>query len=259
MSRSNRYLSLSETARRFGVSGKALRIYEAKGLVRPERTLADWRVYGPDQIARLQQVIALKSFGLSLGRIAELLLGRDVDLAKFLALHEAMLRRQKDEVERALDLVASARSRLASEGSLSSDDLIDLTRKTIVMNASTDFGTIAAKHLTREDQDTLKANGFAGMDKPAPAWDTLHAEATVLMKTSAPDSAEAMDLARRWMEQVALATGGNRALNEKVRALAREMHEQPEFQQHSTSSNDMMDYVQKAYGAAIAAGIAPKP
>lgn len=256
------YLSPSETARRFGVSGKALRIYEAKGLVIPERTPADWRVYGPDQIARLQQVIALKSFGLTLGRIGELLSGRTVDLTKFLTLHEAMLRRQQEEVDHALSLVVSARSKLAKEGRLSSDDLIDLTRKTAPMTTSklhADYEAIAAKHLTPEDQDVLKANGYGGMLQPDTGWDVLHAEATRLMANSAPESIEAMDLAKRWMGKVAEATGGDPALNQKVKALAREMHDTSEFQQHSKSSNAMMDYVAKAYGAAIAAGIMPKP
>ncbi len=258
----SRYLSVSETVRRFGVSGKALRIYEEKGLVIPERTPADWRVYGPDQIARLQQVIALKSFGLSLDRIGALLSGRLIDLETFLGLHEGLLRRQKEEVSRALDLVTRARAKLATDGHLSSDDLIDLTRKTLTMTSpdlNATYEAIAAKHLTPEDQSVLKTHGYAGMLQPDPDWDALHAEATRLMMDSAPESIEAMDLAKRWMGKVAKATGGDPALNQKVKALAREMHDTPEFQQHSKLSNAMMDYIAKAYGAAIAAGIMPKP
>ncbi|WP_084253585.1 MerR family transcriptional regulator [Sphingomonas pituitosa] len=40
------YLRTAEVARRFGVSGKALRLYEAHGLVRAERTAAGWRAGG---------------------------------------------------------------------------------------------------------------------------------------------------------------------------------------------------------------------
>lgn len=258
MNKAVRYLSPAETAKRLGVSGKALRIYETHGLVRPERTLAGWRVYGPDQLARLQQVIALKGFGLSLNRIAGLLSGRTADLTTFLALHEAMLQRQKAEVERALSLVASAREQLARDGRLSSDDLIHLTRETLMTNPST-YDQIAARHLTVEDQDLLKANGFAGMDKPNSDWDALIAEAGELIQTHAPDSPEAMDLARRWMAQVAVATGGDKALTMKVRTVAIDMLEQPNFQAQSKSSMAMMDYIGKAYGAAIAAGICSKP
>jgi DNA-binding transcriptional MerR regulator len=67
------HLSPSETARRFGVSVKALRLYEQRGLLTPLRTEAGWRTYGPDQIARLHQILALKRLGLPLARIAALL------------------------------------------------------------------------------------------------------------------------------------------------------------------------------------------
>ena len=49
------HLSPAETARRFGVSIKALRLYESRGLLKPLRSEAGWRTYGPDQIARLHK------------------------------------------------------------------------------------------------------------------------------------------------------------------------------------------------------------
>ncbi|HEY8699042.1 MAG TPA: MerR family transcriptional regulator, partial [Rhizomicrobium sp.] len=56
----HRYLSPAETAKRLGVSVKALRLYEQRGFVKPLRTRSHWRAYGPEQIARLHQVVALK-------------------------------------------------------------------------------------------------------------------------------------------------------------------------------------------------------
>ncbi|HRD47212.1 MAG TPA: MerR family transcriptional regulator, partial [Caulobacter sp.] len=48
----DRYLNASEAARRLGVSVKALRLYEKRGLLTPPRTGAGWRVYGPAEMAR---------------------------------------------------------------------------------------------------------------------------------------------------------------------------------------------------------------
>jgi MerR family transcriptional regulator, thiopeptide resistance regulator len=88
---SERFLSPSETARRLGVGVRALRLYERRGLVRPGRTHAGWRVYGPNEIERLHQVLTLKSLGLSLARITQLLGGREADLPALLALQEDVL------------------------------------------------------------------------------------------------------------------------------------------------------------------------
>jgi DNA-binding transcriptional MerR regulator len=74
------HLSPAETAKRFGISIKALRLYEQHGLLKPLRiangsTGAAWRVYESDQLARLHQILALKRLGLSLGQIGGLLFG----------------------------------------------------------------------------------------------------------------------------------------------------------------------------------------
>lgn len=264
MAQTEPYLRSADAARRFGVSGKALRVYERYGLVRAERTAAGWRVYGPEQIRRLHQVIALKSFGFSLRRIADLLSGDLADLAAFLELHEQLLRQEATRVAEALRLLSAARAKLAHQGGLSSDELMDLTKETAMTDPRTDdvsaaYQAIAAKHFSPADQATLDANGYGGMHQPDADWGALHEEATRLMTIGDPHSAEAIDLARRWMGKVFEATGGDPALTRKIKTVARETHQQPAFAAASPSANALMDFVAQAYGAAIAAGVMPNP
>lgn len=258
------YLRTAEVARRLGVSGKALRLYEAHGLLKAERTAAGWRVFGPEQIARLHQVIALKSFGFPLSRIAKLLSSGLPDLATFLELHEQVLRHEAERVKRALRLLTAARAKLAVNAGLSSDDLMNLTKEITMTEKSDDnlaatYEQIAAKHLSATDRAALAANGAKSMLEPDADWATLHVEAAQLMEAGDPRSPQAMDLARRWMGKVFIGTGGDASLTRKVRDVAREMHDEPAFATASSSSNAMMDFVSQAYGAAIAAGLMPKP
>src|SRR5580700_11429011 len=125
-----RFLSPSEAARRLGVGVRALRLYERKGLVRPGRTQAGWRVYGPAEIERLHQVLTLKLLGLSLSRITQLLGAREPDLTALLALQEDVLAVRIHDLERARRAVQVARAKLSGEGRLSLEDLIDLVRET---------------------------------------------------------------------------------------------------------------------------------
>jgi MerR family transcriptional regulator, thiopeptide resistance regulator len=261
---SGRSLRSADVVRRFGISGKALRLYEARGLVRAERTAAGWRVYGPDQIARLHQVIALKSFGFPLSRIAELLSGGLPQLAAFLELHEQVLRREVDRLGRALELLSAARTRLAERGDLSSDDLMNLTKEIVMtehlMNdLAQTYEAIAAKHLSPTERAMLDKRGYRGMAAPDPDWEMLHAEAARLMAIGDPASLPAMELARAWMHKVFQATGADPTLTRKMKAVARETLEQPSFAAASSSSVAVMDFVAQAYGAAIAAGLMPKP
>ena len=62
-------LSAAECARRSGLTVRALRVYERAGLVKPKRSAKGWRLYGPDELTRLNTIVALKGFGLSLREI----------------------------------------------------------------------------------------------------------------------------------------------------------------------------------------------
>jgi len=129
-------LSPTETATRFGVSIKALRLYESRGLLKPLRTEAGWRTYGPDQVARLHQILALKRLGLPLTRIATILAGTG-SLEPVLELQERVLAREGDRLARALELVRAARARLRDGQTLSVDDLATLTTETTMTGKAT--------------------------------------------------------------------------------------------------------------------------
>jgi DNA-binding transcriptional MerR regulator len=106
-----RFLSPSQAASRLGVSVKALRIYEQRGLMTPTRTEAGWRSYGPAEMQRAGEIVALRALGLSLAQVASVLKGEADGLEPALALHQAVLegdaRRLADTIERVRGLRAS--------------------------------------------------------------------------------------------------------------------------------------------------------
>ncbi len=144
-----RFFSPAETARRLKVSTKALRLYEALGLVSPVRTGAGWRTYGPDQMVRLHQVLALKHLGVPLKRVGELLGGQLAELDAVLLLQEAAFRSRMADDARRLELLVAVRRRLAGGETLSVDDLIQLTRETVMTDPIE--GLLAAVHLRVDD------------------------------------------------------------------------------------------------------------
>jgi DNA-binding transcriptional MerR regulator len=66
------FVRASEAARRLGVSTKALRVYEHAGLIRPRRSPAGWRLYGPRDLEGARGIIALRVLGIGLADIAAL-------------------------------------------------------------------------------------------------------------------------------------------------------------------------------------------
>ncbi len=68
------YLGVAEVGRRTGLSRKALRLYEALGLVEPAaRTDAGYRLYGDEALRRIELVNRAKILGLSLTEAKEFL------------------------------------------------------------------------------------------------------------------------------------------------------------------------------------------
>ena len=107
------YLSSAEAAAQLGVSPKALRLYEARGLVTPLRTQARWRAYGPAQMARAREIASLRALGLSLTQVARVLAGDPGDLAPALAAHQGELEGQAQRLSETLAQVAALRRALA--------------------------------------------------------------------------------------------------------------------------------------------------
>jgi len=103
-------LDIAEVARLTGLTARALRFYEARGLVTPLRTASGRRRYGPAELEQLHRIVAMKRAGLTLAQIQRLTAGRQLDLRSIV---EAQIETLTDR-ERA---IAGARALL--EGILS--------------------------------------------------------------------------------------------------------------------------------------------
>lgn len=137
------WLGPGQTARRLGVTTKALRVYEREGLVVPHRAESRWRLYGSAQIARLHQIIVLRDLGLSLNAI-KTLIGSHSRLRDVLRLQRESLLSQQGKISRAIALIETAQRQLDEGQDLSLDDLTTLTKETVVQQ-STDNKKFAAR------------------------------------------------------------------------------------------------------------------
>ncbi|HTG96375.1 MAG TPA: MerR family DNA-binding transcriptional regulator [Burkholderiales bacterium] len=99
--------SISELAREFDITPRAIRFYEDQGLLAPRRD-GQRRIYTPRDRTRLKLTLRGKRLGLTLSEIRELIdmyePGRDArpQLERFLAVledHKASLLQQRDDIE----------------------------------------------------------------------------------------------------------------------------------------------------------------
>lgn len=114
MTPSDLFLSPTEAAAALGVSTKALRVYEQRGLLLPLRTSAGWRTYGPQQMARGREIVALRGLGLSLAQVKRVLTGDGSCLEAALATRQSTLEAQARLLAETVERICVVRSDLAA-------------------------------------------------------------------------------------------------------------------------------------------------
>lgn len=119
-------LSPSEAARDLGVSAKALRLYEERGLLRPARNATGWRAYGPDDLRRAAEIVALRSLGFSLRQVERVMGGAAEGLEPALAALQTRLELEFDQLGQRLKKVDTLRRALAQGQAPTVPDLAGL-------------------------------------------------------------------------------------------------------------------------------------
>ena len=106
--------SISDLAREFDITPRAIRFYEDQGLLAPRRD-GQRRIYTPRDRTRLKLTLRGKRLGLTLGEIRELIdmydAGRDErpQLERFLTIlaqHRSALEQQRHDIEAQLSEIA---------------------------------------------------------------------------------------------------------------------------------------------------------
>jgi DNA-binding transcriptional MerR regulator/CheY-like chemotaxis protein len=230
VNRSAAFLSPAEAARQLGVSAKALRLYEERGFVSPGRTQAGWRAYGPADMQRAREIVALRALGLSLAQIGRVLEGDAAeDLEATLAAHQAQLEGRLHDTSGAIQRVRDLRQRIAAGERPGAGDLAALQTHAASVAASFDlpwpwggerFDLLALKPITYLtgplfSGKTKLAQGivnavpgavFIGLDRAAIASLAIdEAQASQILSWLLEDGATATDALR--LIAAALATG----------------------------------------------------
>ena len=148
---------IGEVARATGLTPRALRFYETRGLVAPLRTAGGRRVYGPAEVARLNAAVALKHAGFTLSRIGELMKGREVDLARIVAAQLAQIHVQAAALAESRALLLSVQRRIDRGEPIDLATICSLVRTGESIMMSTDWKPVVDEYFTPEQQKRFGA------------------------------------------------------------------------------------------------------
>jgi DNA-binding transcriptional MerR regulator len=119
-------LRIGELAARTGVSAKALRLYEQRGLLSPcAHSESGYRLYGPEALRRLVRIVVLRRSGFSLAEIAGLLAADGEAMAVLFRGRIAALERELAGTTAALAALRVLAERVGSASDLDLDRLLE--------------------------------------------------------------------------------------------------------------------------------------
>ena len=204
------FLQTREFAELTGVTVRALHHYDRLGLLKPGRySRAGYRLYRITDVARLEQIVALKFIGFSLKEIKNILSHGSTDLA-------TALRRQREamtEKRERLDLAIQAiqRAEYVAKADQSDAELLVKIIEVIKMQADMNW---TKKYYSDEAQKEIQKRAATipkeVIEQAQRDWSILirEVEAAAASRMD-PAGDEAQALARRWSELLRGFTGGN--------------------------------------------------
>jgi DNA-binding transcriptional MerR regulator/uncharacterized protein YfbU (UPF0304 family) len=142
-------MTSGEMAKKAGVSQKAIRLYDEKGLLKPtEYSEGNYRLYDAAALQILEKIVALKQIGFSLEEIRDnLRSGEASDIKGALEIQLQKMEEKKYQLEKITD---SIKRTLAREDELDWDDVAGIVQQVSLDQAADERHWYALKHTAGE-------------------------------------------------------------------------------------------------------------
>lgn len=202
-------LDIATVARLTGLSSRALRFYEARGLVKPLRSASGRRYYGAAELERVHQIMTLKRAGLTLAQIDTLSRHRSVDIVSLVDAQLESIAAAVAELGQARTLLLSVKSRIERSEPIDVATFCSLIRhgEQTMSTETQAWKNITDQYLTEDAKaDFAEAMPKMGseMDRQdyAAKWKELGDRIKAAMPLS-PTSEAALGFVREWFALLA--------------------------------------------------------
>lgn len=144
-------MTSGEIAKKAGVSQKAVRLYDEKGLLKPtDYSEGNYRLYDKEALQILEKIVALKQIGFSLEEIRDNLTSGDAkDIEEALKMQLAVMEEKRYNIDMVIDAINRTLAR--KEESLDWDDVASIVQS-VTIDQKADLGHWKAlQHTVSED------------------------------------------------------------------------------------------------------------
>lgn len=231
---------VGDLAHQTGVSVRTLHHYDAIGLLVPAQyTEAGYRLYGEQDVMRLQQIKSLRQLGFSLAEIQTHLDSADFTPQRVIQRHLERLDQQITIQQRLRDRLQRIATQLEAAEAISIDQFIQTIEDI----------TMYEKYYTPEQLKQLEQRqqqlGAERIQQVQQDWKDLIAQVRSEMeKGSDPASEPVQRLAQRWKSLVNEFTNGDPEITQSLNTLYQQ--EGPEVASQGAFDSQVFDYIKQA-------------
>jgi DNA-binding transcriptional MerR regulator len=205
---------------RYGVSFKALRVYEEAEILVPPRNPKGTRMYGEAEVTRLSAALALKQMGLPLVRIAALLNARPAKIVALLDAEALALENKARHAKVAADLLRGVRNDLSGRNRATAKGLATELRRirATIMQVAPELQTLADEYFTPQQLNKLDEARFSPQNliPVSEAWSRIHDDVAAMAPGGDPASEEARAVAIRADALIQRLCGDDEALKQRI-------------------------------------------
>ena len=148
-------MTSGEIAKKAGVSQKAVRLYDEKGLLKPsDYSEGNYRLYDKEALQVLEKIVALKQIGFSLEEIRDnLVKGEATDVEEALRIQLKTMEEKRYQIDKVIDSINRTLER--KKGALDWDDVAGIVQNVSIDQKADEWHWDALKHTTKDWHVTL--------------------------------------------------------------------------------------------------------
>ncbi len=239
------FWKVGDLADRTGVSIRSLHYYDEIGLLEPShRTGSGHRLYGADDVVRLQQIKSLRQLGFSLEEVRKVLARPEYAPIDVIQMHIGRLGERIDVQQKLRTRLTAIHDRLASKDRVSVEEFMETIKEIGRIEQLEKYYTPEQTAYLTERRQTL---GDDAVRQGEADWKTLIAEVKIEMNRGTdPTSGTVKELAKRWQALIQAFSGGDMGIEKSV---ARVWKHEPELRTQTGIDSDMFGFIGKALTA----------
>lgn len=191
-----------------GITPRTLRWYDRQGLLKPLRTTeAGYRLYGPGEVDRLQDILFYRELGLELAAIRKILDDPAFDRQAALQSHLGELEARRRRLEGLILTVRKAIDETRGGSKMSDEEKFEAFKRGAVEANETRYGGEIREKYGDEAVDRANANILALTEEEYSQWNALGEEIKTALARAVRDGADPTGregqriaaLHRRWL------------------------------------------------------------